>query len=249
MKAIFIGAGRGSRLMPHTEDQPKCFADVGGRRIIDWIVEAMREGGASDQVFVGGYLIEMVQQDYGHFDFRHNADWPNNNILGSLFHAEDCMGGGFICSYVDILYRPSVVRGLLEHPADIVIAVDTDWESRYEERSQHPPDDAEKVRVVDGRVVEIARNIPTEDAHGEYIGVAKFSPAGAEQLRSAYNEAKARSDGQPYRSAASFLKAYLIDLFQEMIESGVDFGLVETHGDYMEIDTQEDYDLARRDWR
>jgi len=33
-----------------------------------------------------------------------------------------------------------------------------------------------------------------------------------------------------------------------MIEKGVAVNLVSTHGDYMEIDTEEDYALANRDW-
>ena len=34
-KAIFIAAGRGRRLMPLTEDVPKCYAAIGGRRILE----------------------------------------------------------------------------------------------------------------------------------------------------------------------------------------------------------------------
>ena len=33
-----------------------------------------------------------------------------------------------------------------------------------------------------------------------------------------------------------------------MIESGVTMAHVDTPGGYMEIDTQQDYDLARRTW-
>ena len=40
MQAIIIGAGRGQRLMPTTADTPKCFAEVGGRRILDWALAA-----------------------------------------------------------------------------------------------------------------------------------------------------------------------------------------------------------------
>ena len=109
MKAIFIGAGRGSRLMPHTDDRPKCLARVGDRPILDWITEAVREAGVDEIVFVGGYLMERVREAHPEFTFRHNPDWQDNNILVSLFCAEDCMAEGFLCSYVDILYRPSLV--------------------------------------------------------------------------------------------------------------------------------------------
>ena len=68
------------------------------------------------------------------------CSWPNNNILASLFCAEEHMREGFVCSYADILYRGSVVRRALEHEGDIVLCVDTQWRPRYAERTQHPED-------------------------------------------------------------------------------------------------------------
>ena len=55
--------------------------------------------------------------------------------------------------------------------------------------------------------------------------------------------------GKPFREAAVFEKAYLILLFQDMIEHGASFAPVLTPGGYMEIDTQQDFDLARRFWK
>ena len=31
MKAVILAAGRGSRLLPLTEDRPKCLIDIGGK--------------------------------------------------------------------------------------------------------------------------------------------------------------------------------------------------------------------------
>jgi choline kinase len=90
--------------------------------------------------------------------------------------------------------------------------------------------------------------MPSEAADGEYIGVAKFSPRGAEIFREHYHRIRRDFAGKPWREAKIFEKAYLILLFQEMIEKGVAIHYVSTHGDYMEIDTEEDYALANRDW-
>ncbi|HEY3082104.1 MAG TPA: phosphocholine cytidylyltransferase family protein [Chloroflexota bacterium] len=237
IRAIIIGAGRGRRLMPLTDDTPKCYAEVGGRRIIDWTLDALGAAGLCDVVFVGGYQIERIRADYPRLSFRHNRDWEHNNILASLFHAEDAMADGFVCSYADILYRPSVVRRLLDSPADVALAVDTAWRERYAARSQHPEEDAEKVRVADGRVVEIARTIPPRTAHGEYIGLARLSPAGAAHLR----EHHARAGLGP--------KAYLIELFQVLVAAGLPLQAVDTDGGYLEVDTTEDYRLAQERWR
>ena len=118
MKTIIIGAGRGIRLMPTTANTPKCFAEIKGRRILDWALAAFRANGLDDIVFIGGYQIDKVREAYPEFTFCHNADWENNNILASLFHAEDQMDEGFVCAYSDILFTPDAVGQALAHPAD-----------------------------------------------------------------------------------------------------------------------------------
>src|SRR5688572_6909885 len=112
MQAIIIGAGRGRRLMPTTTDTPKCFADVGGKRILDWTLDAFRQNGIDTIRFIGGYQIEKVQREYPQLTFAHNRNWENNNILASLFCAENFMDEAFICCYSDILFTPRVVEKL-----------------------------------------------------------------------------------------------------------------------------------------
>ena len=248
MRAIIIGAGRGARLMPTTADTPKCFADVKGKRILDWILQAFADNGISDITFIGGYRIDKVREAYPHFTFRHNSEWENNNILASLMYAEDRMDEPFLCCYSDILFTPAVVRELLRSDADMSLVVDTDWRSRYVHRTNHPEDDAEKVTIHNGVITRVHRGIDAKEAAGEFIGVAKFSTEGARVLREHYHRCRKQYAGKPFREAKVFEKAYLIHLFQDMIEAGARFMPVEVHGGYMEIDTQEDFDLARRFW-
>jgi choline kinase len=249
LKAIIIGAGRGARLKAMTDSQPKCYASIQGRRILDWALEAFDNANLHDKVFIGGYQIDQLRRDYPTLTFRHNADWQNNNILLSLMHAEEDMSDGFVCAYSDILFKGSLVKEAIEHPADIVLCVDTHWRDRYQHRSQHPEDDAEKVICDGDRVMQVHRSIPADYACGEYIGVARFSPRGAALFKEHYHRVRSQFAGKPWREAKIFEKAYLILLMQEMIEHDVPIHLVSTHGDYMEIDTEEDYTLANRDWR
>ena len=105
-----------------------------------------------------------------------------------------------------------------------------------------------KVLVEGGRVTRVSREIDTERAHGEYIGVAKFTAAGAARLLAHYHRCRERYAGKPFHQARLFEKAYLIQLFQDMIEAGERFAHVDTPGEYIEIDTQQDFDYARRHW-
>ncbi|HUE73387.1 MAG TPA: phosphocholine cytidylyltransferase family protein [Pirellulaceae bacterium] len=248
MRVIVIGAGRGRRLMPTTADAPKCFAEVAGKRLIEWAVEAFVANGLKDVCFIGGYQIDKVKADYPQFTFRHNREWERNNILASLFCAADLMDEPFLCCYSDILFTAEVIGRLAAADAEMALGVDTAWLTRYEQRTDHPPDDAEKVTVANGCVTRVHRQISQSEAYGEYIGVAKFSAAGAERLRDHYRRVQQQFAGKPWREAALFEKAYKILLFQEMIEAGQRFAHVDTPGGYIEVDTQQDFEYARQHW-
>jgi choline kinase len=234
--------------MPTTADAPKCFAEVAGKRLIDWAIEAFTANGLNDICFIGGYQIDKVKTDYPQFTFRHNTQWEHNNILASLFCAADLMDEPFICCYSDILFRADVIGRLAAAQDDMALGVDTAWLTRYEQRTDHPPDDAEKVTVAGGRVTRVHRQISESDAYGEYIGVAKFSAAGAAKLKAYYLRVQQEYAGRPWREATVFEKAYKILLFQEMIEAGERFGHVDTPGGYIEVDTQQDFEYARQHW-
>ncbi|MCA9565852.1 MAG: phosphocholine cytidylyltransferase family protein, partial [Myxococcales bacterium] len=243
-------AGRGSRLMPYTSDKPKCFTELSGQRIVDWVMQAMEEGGAPVSVFIGGYRIDDIKASFPDLTFCENGDWPNNNILFSLMCARDHFGDGFVSSYSDIVFDNAYVQGVVEHPGEIVIGVDTAWRTRYLERSEHPESDAEKVKLgADGTVLSLDRGLESEEADGEFVGVVKFSAPAAQALCEVFDELRDElGDEAPFRNAAHFRKAYLIDMIQELIDRGHTVHSAKVPGRYFEIDTTQDYELAARDW-
>ncbi|MBI5515551.1 MAG: phosphocholine cytidylyltransferase family protein [Deltaproteobacteria bacterium] len=246
MRAILIGAGRGSRLQHHTDQVPKTLVPVHGRPMLDWILDALEAGGVPrrDVTFIAGYRMEVLRARHPEFTWVHNSAWEQNNILLSLLCARELLSDGFLCSYTDIVYAPGVVRALLASPHDMVLGCDTAWRRRYVGRSQHPETDAEKLRAEGERVLELSRRIPSEEACGEFVGVARFTARGARELLGAFDEARERFQGRTFREGRSFERAYLIDLLQWMLERGSAFHRVDTHGGYMEIDTVEDLEAA-----
>lgn len=247
MRPVLIGAGRGSRLQHRTEEIPKTLVPVMGKPMLEWILEALAAAGFTkkDVVFVCGYKREVLQERYPEFTYVVNHDWENNNILESLLCAREHLKDGFVSSYTDIVYRPKCVKDVVDAPWDKVLVCDTDWRRRYVRRTQHPESDAEKMLAEGSRIVDISRTIPSEKASGEFIGVAKFTAAGAKDLVEAYEEAKANC---PTLGDRPFQKAYLIHLFQRMIERGSEFHRVDTPGGYMELDTLQDLEFAESWW-
>jgi choline kinase len=250
VKAIVIGAGRGSRLRHLTEEIPKTLVPILGRPMLDSVLDALAAGGLTppEVIFICGYLKEKIQARYPQLHYVENTEWERNNILASLMYAREHMLGGFVSTYADIVYRPEIVAELSKSEHDLTLVCDTGWRRRYTGRSQHPETDAEKMRAEGSRVVQVSRHIASEEAAGEFIGVLKASPAGAARLCAAYDEARATFAGKVFREGRTFEKAYLIDLLQHMLERGEVMHRIDTDGGYMEIDTLEDASLAEAWW-
>ncbi len=244
MKAIIIAAGQGNRLMPHTNDKPKCLLDVGGKTIFQRQLEVLRQCNINEISVVRGYKKELIS--YPDIKYYENTDYENNNILRSLFYAEDEMDDEFVFSYSDILFKTSVLEKMLRSKGDISIVVDVDWIRHYEGRTLHPIQEAELVMVENGKVTGIGKDVVIpKEAHGEFIGLAKFSRNRAGILKSNYQRVVREYRGKQFQKAASLDKAYLTDMIQELIDRNYPVHSVDITGDWIEIDTSQDLERAR----
>lgn len=244
-KAIILAAGMSARMMELTDDKPKCMLEIGGETLLQRQVEAFHQCGIKEIIVIRGYKKEKI--NYTGVKYVYNMNYRKNNILESLMIAEAEMTGEFIASYSDILYEKSVVEALLKSRGDISIIVDSEWEKQYKDRFQHPVEEAEKVVIKNGKVAKIAKSISSTDAQGEFIGLAKFSKKGAEILKKHYNLAKKKiGSGAPFHTAPSLEKAYLTDMFQELVDRGYTIIPVMIKGKWMELDTEEDFKKAGR---
>lgn len=245
MRAIIVAAGPGSRLAPFTNDRPKCLLDIGGKTILERAIEALRQNGVERIAVVRGYCKELVT--YPGVTCYDNDDFARTNLLRSLFCAESEMDDDFIVSYSDILYGGDTVAQLLENRADIALTVDVDWGERYAGRDQHPVAEAELVKVEDGTVVAVGKGVVRpEEAHGEFIGLARFSRAAGEAMRSAYHEAAQLRPDVPFHRSVRLDVAYLTDMLQELVDIGHRVETVDIRGGWIEIDTPQDLEEARR---
>ncbi|MDH5734319.1 MAG: phosphocholine cytidylyltransferase family protein [Candidatus Bathyarchaeota archaeon] len=252
MKAIIVAAGPGIRLLPFTENKPKCMLEVGGKTILQRMLEALRENGVTDIVMVKGHKSDAI--NYPNIKYYYNPNYLENNILTSLFYAEKEMREGFIFSYSDILYSASVLRKLLQSKEDMSLVIDVDWAQRYKGRTLHPIDEAELVVVEDDKVVKISKFMNPAIAYGEFIGLAKFTRKGVEMLIRNYKRIRANKwcgfkAHHRFQDAVSIDKAYLTDMLQELINRGYPIHNVDINGGWLEIDTSQDLQIARRIWK
>ena len=245
MKVIIVAAGGGTRLKPLTNDKPKCLLEIGSRTIMQRQLEVLKQCDISDIVIVRGYKKEMI--NYPNVKCCENVDYRNNNILRSLFYAEGEMDDGFVFSYSDIIFEKNVLERLLQSKANISLVIDVNWIDHYQHRYQHPVEEAELVKVKHGKIISIGKRImKPEEAYGEFIGLAKFTKKGAEILKKNYRRVESYYHNKPFHQAVSLEKAYLTDMIQELIEVGYTICNVDIEGGWMEIDTPEDLEKARK---
>ncbi|NHJ02908.1 MAG: phosphocholine cytidylyltransferase family protein [Candidatus Heimdallarchaeota archaeon] len=247
MKAIILAAGPSSRMRPLTDDSPKTLVPIEGKPILQRLLEAYRSCGIDEIAVVRGYQKEKFTiPNLTYFD---NDNYLKNNILSSLFYAEEFMQDEFLVSYCDILYSKEVIQKLLDSPHDISLIIDTEWEERYKGRTEHPTDEAELACVEDGLVTRLSKFFNPAVAYGEFIGLAKFSKKGSETFRRNYYRVRdnkwCKFEGR-FHDATILDYAYLTDMIQELIARGYPVHSVDIQKGWVEIDTMQDYEYAKQ---
>jgi choline kinase len=254
--AIIVAAGRGRRLGPETAEIPKCMVQIAGRPILHRQMAALAAAGARHFVIVRGYLGERIVPAPGYdVRFVENPEWATNNILTSLMFAEPFMADDFLFSYSDIVFATDHAHRVASADlarGGIALVVDRLWRETYVGRVHHPVSEAELVSVTrsstQGMTVvdRVGKTVvAADDAVGEFIGLARFSKAGAAALRREWHHARTAPGGLegPYGRAAHLRQAYLSDAFNALAAQGEPLTPVFVDGRWREIDTEED--LAR----
>ena len=243
-KCLIVAAGLGSRLKGHTEHNPKCMLDFGGKTLLQRQLLSYKDNGIEDISLIRGYKKNKI--NYKGIKYFDNNEYKNNNILNSIFYGEDVINGNIIISYSDILFEPFVVKRAMESDHDISVIVDVDWRDYYIGRKDHPLSEAENVIFnSNNEVVKIGKIASDkEEVHGEFIGMIKLNHRGCEILKQNFHRVKKLYWNKPFQRAKTFQKAYLTDMIQELVDIGIKIHCVIIERGWKEIDTVEDYKKA-----
>ncbi|MEM6834957.1 MAG: NTP transferase domain-containing protein [Sphingomonadales bacterium] len=179
MKVIILSAGRGSRLLPLTENIPKCLLDVNGRCVLDRQVRLLDSRGLGPIKIVTGFQSHLVDQELAAFQAEgidaqsnFNPFYQVADNLASCWMAREHMDGPFILLNGDTLLSEGALDKVLAREMDCPIVVTTDEAPQYD-------DDDMKVELKDGRLSAISKDLPAERTHAESIGLLRFRSDGA----------------------------------------------------------------------
>ena len=246
MKIIIIAAGSSTRLGNLTEEIPKGLLKINSKSILEIQIQQFKKKNISKIIIITGPYHEKFH--FNDVSLINDKKHMDHDVLGSLMTAKSEMNSEIITSYSDIIFDDSIINSVLKFKGDIGIAVDLAWEEKYLNRTEHPKEQADNVLIENDKIIKIKKNIVDYkkfQLRGEFIGLMKLSENGAKIFVKKYNQMLEFHKGE-FQDAPSLDKAYLTDLIQELIDSGIEVLPIFIDGKWSEIDTLQDLEKARK---
>jgi choline kinase len=244
MKAIIIGAGRGSRLGDLTKELPKNLVDVNGKSIIQRQIDVFQNNGIKEIIVVTGPNKDKFQLNEVKYLFDKN--FHMHEQLGSLMTAYKHFHNDLVISFGDVLVDNNIMKQIIESTYDIGVAIDLKWEKNYENRTQHPKSEADLALIKSNKLTKIKKNLDFTEHHqlGEFLGIMKLSDVGSKKFLSVFERLNSSHEGR-FHNAPSFQKAFLTDMIDELIQINEVVNPIFIDGVWFEIDTIEDLENVR----
>jgi L-glutamine-phosphate cytidylyltransferase len=188
-KALILSAGQGKRLLPLTEQRPKCLLPFNGRTLIEWQIAGLASNGIRDVTVVTGFHADAVEAalrsrpaDGTTVRTLFNPFFAVADNVGSCFMARAMMlSGPFVLMNGDTLFHPLLLARAIAQ-ASGPIAVTVDKKARYDA-------DDMKVHCEGDRLIRIGKDLTEAEANAESIGMLFFSAEGGKLFAAALERA------------------------------------------------------------
>ena len=188
-KAVILSAGQGRRLLPLTENSPKCLLPVSGKTIIEWQIDALLAAGIEEISVVTGFqtgLVEaLLQQRYSdHKQIRtlFNPFFEVADNLASCWIARSVMDCDFLLLNGDTVFDVSLLTQVLESEST-PITLSIDYKKVYD------ADDMKVQLDEKGLVKHVNKTLSEDQIDAESIGLIYFRSNGPILFRDAVEDA------------------------------------------------------------
>ncbi|KAF6246749.1 hypothetical protein C6990_06410 [Nitrosopumilus sp. b3] len=246
MKAIIIAAGSAKRLGSQTKEMPKGLLDINGKSILERQIEILKNNNIEEIIIITGPHKDKFK--FNKIRYLEDTEYEKHDVLLSLMAAKNEIRGDVITTYSDILFDEKILQQIIQSKVDIGIATDLNWESKYENRTEHPKSQADNVIIENNKIIKIKKNISQiakNQKNGEFIGIMKFSEKGSKIFVDEFTRVE-KNNPAPFRDAKTFKKSYLTDMIQEIIEQNILVEPIIVNGEWCEIDTPQDLENAKK---
>lgn len=237
MRAIVLSAGQGRRLLPLTQNDPKCLLPVDGDKpALEIQLNTLAACGVTDVTVLVGFGADRVESFLARTRIRglavetlYNPFYSTTDNLVTCWLARHCMSEDFLLLNGDTLFEEALMRQVI-HGSSAPVTVTVDRKTEYD-------DDDMKVSLDEkGQLLAIGKKLPAATVNAESIGILAFRDVGVKWYREALEATIRRPDA---------LHAWYLSVVNELAQR-LPVSTAMIHGLWwQEIDSVEDLNLAR----
>jgi choline kinase len=235
VKAIILSAGQGRRLLPLTEQLPKCCLQLDDRSLLEWQIESLIVNGVTEVVVVTGFGAQYVEDVISRIKHipvrtRYNPFYALSDNLGTCWVVRDEMSQPFVLINGDTLFEPRVMSRLLTRQSAFAITLATDHKADYD-------DDDMKIVAQKDRLQRVGKRLEMNSVNGESIGMMKFDQAGCRAFVNKIEQLMSGTDG---------LTRWYLSAIDELAQQGL-VGISPISGlNWCEVDDIDDLEHAAK---
>jgi choline kinase len=178
MKAVILVAGVARRLAPLTDRTHKALLPVGGRSLLDRMLDALAASAVDEAVLVVGHGQDQVRRAAGsargdlRIRYVENPDYQKGSILSLWCARETLLADSTLVMDADVLFPGQFLTRLLAAPSASALLLDRGFQDTGEEV---------KLYAVGERVIALGKKVVPEawEVVGEGVGFFKCSAAHA----------------------------------------------------------------------
>ncbi len=225
-KAVVLAAGKGTRMGTLTEELPKPMLPVGGKPLLEHILDRLGLAGVRECGLITGYRHEVIEQHFEHYPMR--LEFIHQEVINGTAGAAKLARGfagsePFLLTYGDIWCEADDYRRVMQ-PIENEPGTEATLAVKYVD----DPFQGAAVYVADGFIRQIIEKPPkgTSTTHWNSAGIYCFRPRVFEEI-----------DRVPLSTRGEY---ELTSAIEQMIDRGRMLRAVEIQGNWRDIGRPED---------
>ena len=135
MKAIILAAGKGTRMMPLTENFPKVLVPIAGKPFLWYLLKNLQEAGITEFGLIVGYKQEKIKEFIEEYGIENAIFIEQKEQLGTghaLMQAKEFAGNEkFLVVSGDNLYSTDDIKQIASRKANIIAGFEVNNPSAY----------------------------------------------------------------------------------------------------------------------
>ena len=207
-------------------DTPKCLLEINEIPIIKHQIKFFKKNGIDDILVVTGYKSEMIRNLLNNeVEYVQNSKFNEMNNIYSVWLAIQKLQDDFVCVYGDLMFDEKILEKCLEIKNEIGLMVEP-----------LTRDETMKVKIENGKIIAINKQIEHNVANGNFIGMAKFSKKIAKMLFDEIDELIAKN-----------VDGYYTLGIEQLIKKNIQVGYQFTNGlSWMDMDEMNEFEEAKK---